>query len=75
MTYISMDIENAPETVSYVTEYDPETKVYTGYCPLMKPVIFSSKDPDEVNALVKDGINLYLRKYPDFFKNKTITKV
>ena len=49
-------------------EYDEETGIYTGYCPNMKPVRFSSKDEAEVHTLVRDGIELYLDQYPDFFK-------
>ena len=55
--------------IYYKVEYDGETGIYTGYCPSMKPVRFSSKSEDEVDELVKDGIELYLKKYPDFFKS------
>lgn len=56
-------------TVYYNTEYNEETKVYTSYCPSMKPVRFSGKDQETVQKLAEDGICVYLKKYPDFFES------
>lgn len=55
--------------IYYRVDYDKKTGIYTGYCPSMKPVHFSSKDEKEVDELVRDGIALYLEKHPDFFKS------
>ena len=58
---------NGSRTLQYVLEHDPQSGIYTGYCPNMRPVRFSSKDEQEVHDLVSRGIKLYLKKHPDFF--------
>lgn len=56
-------------TIYYQIVYDKKSKIYTGFCPSMKPVRFSSKSQDEVKDLVSDGIDLFLEKHPKFFDN------
>ena len=56
-----------PSTIYYQIKYDDNTKIYTGYCPSMRPVRFSDKDEAKVKELVEDGIDVYLEKYPNFF--------
>ena len=56
-----------PGVVYYKIDYDEVTQIYTGYCPSMKPVMFSGKDKSEVNKLVQDGIAVFLEKNPNFF--------
>ena len=58
---------NNRRRLQYVLRFDRQSGVYTGYCPNMKPVRFSSKDEQEVHDLVRRGIILYLKKHPDFF--------
>lgn len=56
-------------TVYYNTEYDEESKIYTSYCPSMKPVRFSDKNIETVQRLAEDGICVYLKKHPNFFES------
>ena len=44
----------------YCIEHDIDTGVYTGYCPKIKSVRFSSKSEYEVRDLVADGIALHI---------------
>lgn len=52
----------------YSLDHDEKTGIYTAYCPSMKPVRFSSRDKAEVLTLLREGVELYLKEYPDFFK-------
>jgi len=66
---------NKPSVIYYKIDYDIDTKIYTGYCPSMKPVRFSDKNESVVKELVEDGIDVFLEKNPTFFdsfKTKTI---
>ena len=58
-----------PPIVYYKIDYDEASKIYTGYCPSMKPVRFSDTDESKVKEQVEDGINVFLNKNPDFFDN------
>ena len=58
-----------PDAIQYKIDFDSTTKLYTGYCPGMSPVEFTDADESRVKELVEDGIDLYLKKNPDFFNN------
>ncbi|QLH04112.1 HicB family protein [Nitrosopumilus oxyclinae] len=52
--------------ITYRVEHDDKSDGFIAYCPVMKPVSIYAKTRDEVAPKIRDAIELYLQKHPEF---------